>query len=151
MAAEAPEVLDVPEGVKAFNFWTIWIMARLWEEFPRPQFFNASREVIYATSDQRHAGVQISSADLPPAQLFGPTLDWLLSEGFVKGKANGAGMYAMVGLTTKGFSVLNQVPRSISPKPSEPDKPLGALIRKAVADHAVDAAATLIQKMLLPG
>jgi hypothetical protein len=143
--------LEVPEGVKAFNFWTIMIMARLWEEFPRPQFFDASREVINVTSDHRNAGVPITSAELPPAQLFGPTMDWLLSEGFITGKTNGVGQYARVSLTTKGFSVLNEVPRSVSPKVAgETAKSLGTLIREAAVKHAVDSAGNLIQRMLAP-
>jgi hypothetical protein len=28
---EVPDALDVPEGVKAFNFGTIWTMAGQWE------------------------------------------------------------------------------------------------------------------------
>lgn len=141
--------LEVPEGVQAFNFWTIWIMARLWEEFPRPQSFDASREIIYASNDARNAGTPINPKDFPPTQLLRPTIDWLLSEGFIRGQASGHGQYANVALTTKGFSVLNQVPRSVASKAIE-SKPLGVLMREALVDHAVGTVAGLIQSMLKP-
>lgn len=143
--------IEVPDGVQAFNFWTLLIMARLWDEFPRPQYFNSTPSVVRVTSDPRTTGDPIGPDGLEQVQLFAHTLDWLIGEGFATGVANAAGAFANVRLTTRGLTVLNQVPRSISPKPAgQADKPLGALIREAAAKHAVDVAATLIQKMLLP-
>lgn len=143
--------IEVPEGVQAFNLWTLCIMARLWEEFPRPQWFNSTPRSIQVTSDSQAAGVPIGPEGPEQVPLFAHTLNWLIDEGFATGKGNAAGAFAYVRLTTKGFSVLNQVPRSISTKAaSAANKPLGALIREAAAKHAVDAAATLIQKMLRP-
>jgi hypothetical protein len=143
--------IEVPEGVQAFNFWTLLIMARLWDEFPRPQYFNSSPSAVRVTSDPRTSGDPIGPDGSEQVQLFTHTLNWLIGEGFATGMANAAGAFANVKLTTRGFAVLNQVPRSISPKTaSEADRPLGALIREAAAKHTVDVAATLIQKMLLP-
>jgi len=141
--------LEVPEGVQAFNLWTLCIMARMWEEFPRPQFFHSNLRAVQVSSDPQTAGVAIGPEGPGQVPLFTHTLNWLIDEGFAAGKPNAAGAFAYVRLTTKGFSVLNQVPRSISPKAvSEPNKPLGALIREAATKHAVDAGASLIQSLI---
>jgi hypothetical protein len=70
--------LEVPDGVKAFNHWTIWIMARLWEEFPRPQFFVSGPGGVHVTSDPTAAGASFGPSE--PAALFSPTMEWLLGE-----------------------------------------------------------------------
>jgi hypothetical protein len=110
--------LDVPEGVQAFNFWTLLIMARLWEEFPRPQFFYINPSTVFTvfvSRDQTVAGTQLGPNEPPQAQLFFDTMNWLLVEGFVNGNAKDVvGGFTEVTLTTKGFSVLNQVPRSVA-------------------------------------
>jgi hypothetical protein len=51
--------LEIPEGVQAFNLWTIHIMARLWEEFPRPQYFHNNPNIVFVTSDATVAGTQL--------------------------------------------------------------------------------------------
>jgi hypothetical protein len=143
------EELAVPEGVQAFNLWTIWIMARLWEEFPRPQYFNTTPSVVSVTSDARVAGTQIGPQGAPQVQLFTYTLNWLLAEGFARGTAHAAGNFTNVSLTAKGFSVLSQAPRSVAPQfAAKPEKSLGALMREAAASHVTDAAAKLIQTLL---
>jgi hypothetical protein len=120
--------IDVPEGAQAFNFWTLLVMARLWEEFPRPQFFHINPGTVFVTRDQTVAGTQIGPNGSPQAQLFFDTMNWLLVEGFVNGNAKDVlGGFTEVTLTTKGFSILNQVPRSVAPKPgAAPEKSLGA-------------------------
>lgn len=141
--------LEIPESVQAFNFWAIWIMSRLWDEFPVPQHFDPPRDIIAFKHEAARDGRPIGDNDLPPVQLIAPTMDWLLAEGFVTGKSNGAGLYANVSLTTRGFSVLNLVPRSVAPKPdSPPEKPLGSLMREAVITRGVAVAASLLQAML---
>jgi hypothetical protein len=143
--------IEVPEGVQAFNLWTLLIMARMWEEFPRPQWFNSNPKAVQVTRNPSIAGGPIGLEGPEQVALFTHTLNWLIDEGFASGTGNAAGAFAYVRLTTKGFSVLNQVPRSLGLKAaSGSDKPLGALIREAAVKHTVEAAATLIQKMLLP-
>ncbi len=143
--------MEVPEGVQAFNLWALWIMARLWEEFPRLVYFNTTPTVVRATSNPALAGDPIGPEGPEQVQLFAHSLSWFINEGFVTGRTNGAGAFANVRLTTRGFSVLNLAPRSLAGRPAgEADKSLGDQIREAVKKHAVDAAATLIQKLLLP-
>jgi hypothetical protein len=138
--------LEVPESVQAFNFWTLWIMGQLWEEFPVPQHFDPPRDVIAYKANRARDGQEVGPNDLPPVELFGPTMEWLLAEGFIRGKkAPGAHIYAAISLTTRGFSVLNQIPHSIAPKTEA--KPLGTLMREAAVDHAVGLAATLVRSM----
>lgn len=146
--------LDVPEGVQAFNFWTILIMARLWEEFPRPQFFYINSNMastVLVTRDRTLASTQIGPDGSPQAQLFFDTMNWLLVEGFVNGNTQDVlGGFTNVTLTTKGFSVLNQVPHAVVSKPgAAAEKSLGAQIREAAVSHATGMATALIQKMLM--
>src|SRR6266571_138366 len=98
--------IEVPDGVKAFNLWTIWIMARLWEEFPRQQFFVSGSEGVYVTNDSAAAGVTFGPSEPELVSLFRPTMEWLLAERYVTGKHNGAGHFALIVLTQKGSSVL---------------------------------------------
>jgi hypothetical protein len=140
--------LEVPESVQAFNFWTLWIMARLWAEFPVPQDFDTQRDAIAFKADAAREGREMGSNELPPVQLFAHTMNWLLAEGFVRGKGALNGTYALVSLTTKGFSVLNEVPRSIAAKPEQTDKPLGSLMREAAVSKGVGLAAELVRAML---
>lgn len=142
--------LELPEGVQAFNLWTIWIMARLWEEFPRPQFFMSGPGGVCVTGDSAAAGALFGPNDPPSVQLFRPTMEWLLSERYITGKANGAGHFALVALTEKGFSVLKQIPRSVGSKqPAAQNKPLGALMREAAISQGVGAAATALLKSMI--
>ena len=127
-------LLDVPEGVQAFNLWTILIMARLWDEFPRPQHFITRPSVVMASGDPLVVGEPFGPE--AQVQIFKDTINWLLAENFVRGVANAAGAYGNISLTTRGFSVLNEVPRSLS-SPAAPQKPLGALMREAGVSHAV--------------
>jgi hypothetical protein len=143
--------LETPTGVEGFNLWTLWIMARLWEEFPHPQYFNCTPIAVSVTSDHRLAGTQIGPQGQEQIPLFVHTMDWLMAEGFVRGKGNGVGGFVGVSLTTRGFSVLNEVPHSVAAKAeSATAKPLGAIMREAVVSHGVGIAAGLIQVMLHP-
>jgi hypothetical protein len=139
--------LDIPDNVLAFNFWTLWTMAQLWDSFPAPQSFNPQRDVMAYKANLGRDGHKIGADEVPSSELLGPTIDWLLSEGFIRGKRGPAGIYEAVTLTTRGFSVLNLVPKSITQKPE--DKPLGTLMREAVVQKGVDLAATLVRTMLL--
>ncbi len=144
--------LETPAGVEVFNLWTIWIMARLWEEYPRRQFFVCGRDRVYATVDPAAAGTPFGPNDPPSVQLFCSTMDWLLADGYLTGKANGAGHYALVGLTQKGFSVLKEIPRAVVPTQSPvQNKPLGALMRELVVSQGVSAAATALVKAMTGG
>lgn len=67
--------LEIPEGVKAFNFWTLAIMGRLWEEFPRPLYFNSTPTVVSVTNDYRLAGVPFGLKGAEQVQLFANTLN----------------------------------------------------------------------------
>ena len=141
--------LEIPEGVKAFNFWTLSIMARLWESFPRPSYFYSTPGgTVYVTSDRVTAGEPFGTEGHDQVELFTDSLNWLLREGFVSGVANGAGAFTNVSLTTRGFSILSEVPHSIAERAAE--KPLGSLIREAVASQGVGLFAGLIQAILLP-
>jgi hypothetical protein len=141
--------LEVPENVKAFNFWTLWIMAQLWEEFPVSQRFDAPRDIVAFKAQREHAGGQpIEPGDLPPVELFTPTMNWLISEGFVRGKGlDGRGVYADVRLTEKGFSILNEVPSAVAGRPTQKDKPLGAQMREAAVSMGKDLVIDLVKQM----
>lgn len=81
------------------------------------------------------------------------TLNWLLAEEYARGIANAAGAFAAVSLTSKGFSVLNQVPNSLAIElESAAEKPLGTLMKEAtvlaVASQSVGMVATLVKAML---
>jgi hypothetical protein len=142
--------LEVPEGVQAFNLWTLRIMARMWDEFPRPQWFHTKSGSAFATSDPSAQGLLIGLAG--QSEYFANTLNWLIDEDFLAGLATAAGDFRNVRLTTKGFSVLNEIPHSISKVPeSKATQPLGAIIREAVAKQAVDSVASLVQRILLSG
>jgi hypothetical protein len=141
--------LEVPDGVQSFNLWTIWIMARLWEEHPQPQFFMYEPGGVYVTGDPAVAGAMFGPNDRPSLRKFRPTMEWLLSERYITGKANGAGHFALVALTEKGFSVLKQIPRSVAAQSAAQSKPLGALMREAVISHGVGAAATALSKAMI--
>jgi hypothetical protein len=144
--------LEVPDGVKAFNLWTIWIMARLWEEFPRQQFFSCVPGGVYVTNDSAAVGASFGPIEPGLIPLFGPTMEWLLAERYVTGKSNGAGHFALVVLTQKGCSVLKQIPRSVAPEaPVSPNKPLGALMREATITQGVGTAVALVKAMVGAG
>jgi hypothetical protein len=142
--------LEIPEGVKAFNLWTLWIMARMWEEFPLPQYFciDPSLFTVHVATDPRTKGTVIGPSGKEQAEIFAQTLDWLLAEGFVAGKHNGLGVFDNMRLTTKGFAVLNLVPDSLSGKSEQETKLLGAMIREATVKQTVDGGATLIRTMI---
>jgi hypothetical protein len=78
--------LEVPEGVQAFNFWTILIAARLWDEFPQPQFFVFGPGGVFVTGDQPAAVVPFGPTETEFVEKFRPTMDWLLAHGYVTGK-----------------------------------------------------------------
>jgi hypothetical protein len=142
--------LEVPEGVQAFNFWTILIMARLWEEFPHPQFFSIGTSAIGVGRNYSEVGSPIGPTGPDQVELFRHTLTWLESEGFVSSGADGQWGSNSVRLTAKGFSVLNEIPRSIASKPEgATGKSLGILMREAVVKQAVSMAGGLIQGMLM--
>jgi hypothetical protein len=143
--------LETPSGVEAFNQWTIWVMARLWDNFPNPQHFNCSPVAVTVTGDPGLAGEQFGPDGAEQVPLFRHTMNWLIAEGFLRGKANGFGTYAGISLTSMGFSVLNEVPRAVAEK-SEPAaaKTLGVLMREAVVSQTVAIAGGLIQVMLHP-
>jgi hypothetical protein len=144
--------IEVPDGVKAFNLWTIWIMARLWEEFPRLQFFSCVPGGVYVTNDSTAAGSLFGPSEPGLTALFSPTMEWLLAERYLTGKSNCAGHFALVALTHKGFSVLKQIPRSVAPEsPVSPNKPLGALMREAAIAQGVGTAAALVKAMMSTG
>ena len=141
--------LEVPDGVKAFNLWTIWIMARLWDEFPRQQFFSCGPGGVYVTNDSAVAGASFGPSERGLTPLFSPTMEWLLAERYVAGKANGAGHFALIVLTQKGCSVLKQIPRSVAPEAAvSPNKPLGVLMREATIAQGVATAVTLVKAMV---
>jgi hypothetical protein len=145
--------LEVPEGVQAFNFWTISIMARLWEEFPRPQFFSLRKSDIGVSRNYSEVGAPIGPTGPDQVELFRHTMNWLESEGFVSSGADGQWASNSVRLTVKGFSVLNEIPRSIASKPDgATGKSLGNLMRETVVKEAFSVAGRLIQSMLMrPG
>jgi hypothetical protein len=141
--------LEVPEGVQAFNLWTVLIMARLWDEFPHPQYFHSSPTVVLVTSDQTKAGSPIGQPGPDQVRYFINTLRWLIDEGFARGVAHVAGDFAGVILSKTGFSILDEVPRSVAPKlEAAPEKNLGTLMREAAATQLGALAASLVEKML---
>jgi hypothetical protein len=77
-------------------------------------------------------------------------MEWLLAERYVTGASNGAGHFALVVLTQKGFSVLKQIPRSVAPEPSvRQNKPLGALMRDAMIEKGVGAVVEALFKAMI--
>jgi len=141
--------LGTPEGVKEFNMWALSILGKLWEEFPRPlDFYITFPSGVRVTSDRTREGMPLGDGLFSNSDLFIPTMDWLTAEGFVRAEGNGAGQYAQVSLTAKGFTVLNETPRSV--KGVTQKKSLGALIGEAIAARAVDTMSKLLSEMLLP-
>jgi len=143
--------LEIPEGVQAFNFWTIIIMGRLWDEFPRPQSFHTgygTPPAVHVTGDTAREGTAIGPTGSDQTEIFVHTLAWLLAERFVSGKVNdGRNHFNNITLTTRGFTVLNQIPHSVAP----PGKPLGTQMREAAGTQLAGAAARiLLESMLTP-
>lgn len=142
------EELEVPEGVKEFNFWTILLMARLWDQFPRPQWFYSRANVVLVTGDPSAAGTELGPHG--QVQRFADTLLWLMDEGFVRGTADAAGGFRAASLTTRGFSVLNQVPNLLASDSITPSKKsLGDLIREAAVQQSAGNAVTILIQNLL--
>lgn len=141
--------IEVPQGVQAFNLWTIWIMARLWEEFPRPQYFGSTPTFVHVTSDHRAKPEPIGPQGQKQVEYFTNTLNWLMREGFASGVANAAGAFANVSLTEKGFSILNQVPTALTGKGDGGElKSLGTIMRDAISQYAPDFGAALILRLI---
>ena len=141
--------LEIPEGVKAFNLWTLTIMSRLWDTFPCPQFFQSTPATVLVTPDFRQRGTPIGPEGPEQVVLFAHTLGWLTLEGFVSGvEGQGTGDFANVVLTTKGFGVLNQVPHSVSPKSESGGTLLGTRIREAAKQYGPELGMLLIRSML---
>jgi hypothetical protein len=145
--------LKVPEGVQAFNFWTILIMVRLWDEFPRAQFFSTGTSTIGVGRNYSEVGTPIGPTGPDQVELFIHTSNWLKSEGFISEDAHGPGGSYGMRLTTKGFSALNEIPRSIASKSENASKKsLAILMREAVVQHTVSMTGELIQSLLMkPG
>jgi hypothetical protein len=143
--------LEVPEGVQAFNLWTLTIMARLWEEFPGPQYFYNSYTTVFVTSDHTVEGKAIGPQGPQQLRFFGDTLRWLMAEGFARGTAQAPGNFAAVTLSRRGFSILDEVPRSIEPKvQTAPEKKLGELYKEAAVTQGAVTIAGLVKLLLLP-
>ena len=138
--------IQVPPGVEAFNLWTYWIVAQLWNEFPKPQFFSHQRNGAFVAGNQEAVPEPFGPSDPDLADHFRPTMDWLISNGYLTSKPNHFGIYALVGLTEKSFNVLKESPRSLGL--GKEDKPLGALIREAGISHATAAFIDLAVKAL---
>jgi predicted ATPase len=77
-------------------------------------------------------------------------MEWLLAERYITGKSNGAGHFALIVLTQKGFSVLKEIPRSVVHEPSVlQNKSLGALMRAATIEKSVGVVLeTLVKAMI---
>jgi len=91
--------LEIPEGVQAFNFWTIIIMGRLWDEFPRPQSFHTgygTPPAVHVTGDTAREGTAIGPTGSDQTEIFVHTLAWLLAERFVSGKVNDGALLKML-------------------------------------------------------
>jgi hypothetical protein len=102
LLAEISLKLETPAGVETFNLWTIWIMARLWEEFPRPQWFHkATPNIVLVTSNPQVAGTPIGPEGREQVELFRHTLNWLLDEGFARGIAKASGDFPAYPLLRK--------------------------------------------------
>lgn len=141
--------LEVPEGVQAFNLWTVTVMARLWDEFPQPQYFCSSPTVVSVTSNSRQAGTPIGPQGVEQVRYFTDTLRWLIDEGFARGMARAGGDFAGVVLSRKGFSILDEVPRALASKPeAAPEKKLGTLMREVAVTQIAALAAALVERML---
>jgi len=134
--------LETPQGVKEFNLCALSILGKLWEEFPRPlDFYTTHPNGVRATADRASEGTPFGEALFSSSELFVQTMNWLLVEEFLRTERNGRGQYLGVSLTTKGFTVLNEAPRSLQGGTKE--RPLGTIIREAVAAHAADVASKL--------
>jgi hypothetical protein len=141
--------IQVPPGVEAFNFWTYWIVAHLWKEFPKSQFFVHQRNGAFVTGNQEMEAEQFGPSDPDLSDHFRPTMDWLLAGGYLTGKTNHNGHYALVLLTEKSFTVLKESPRSLGL--GKEDKSLGTLLREAEISHATAAFIDLAVKALTGG
>ena len=141
--------LEVPEGVEAFNLWTLTIMARLWEEFPRPQYFHISHTTVLVTSVNTVEGKPIGPEGPQQVRYFGDTLHWLMAEGFARGTARASGDFAAVSLSHKGLSILDEVPRSVDVKAqTAPAKKLGELMKETAVTQGGAAIAGLVKLLL---
>jgi hypothetical protein len=141
--------IQVPPGVQAFNLWTYWIVAQLWEGFPKPQFFFHQRNGVFVSTYAEAVPEPFGPSDPDLLDHFRPTIDSLLSGGCLTGKSNHYGNYALVALTEKSFTVLKESPRSLGL--GKEDRSLGTLIREAGITHATAAFIDLAVKTLTGG
>jgi len=129
--------LDVPRGVQSFNLWAAWIAARLWEEFPHPQFFSVHRDGVHVSRDFRVLGESFGPTDRESVEDFAPSMNWLISEHYLRSGRSGPldGHFPLVELTERGFSILSEVPTSIASEEGS-TKPLGTRMSEAVVSQA---------------
>lgn len=126
-------------------------MARLWETFPHPQYFDAGRSLVSVRSVPAARGAPFGPEQSPEQSvLFTSTMDWLINEGFVRGTGLGLGAFAKVVLTTRGFTILRDTPHSISGnvQSTESKRSLGTAVRDAVEKRAIESVAGLISALL---
>lgn len=101
--------MSEPENIKAFNFLTLFIFTKIYEEFPRKIDFNGRRIIIEAAFDY---GAKSDEASY--MALFSDTINWLEAEGFITVQAKTFGSdYIGVTLTLRGLTVLGYLPSSL--------------------------------------
>jgi hypothetical protein len=141
---------EVPEGVEAFNFWTLWVMGSLWERFPMPTEINPEADIAAHIERLKQEGTEIGLDDFPRVALLSATINWLLTEGYIAGglyRPLGVGVYADMILTEKGLKSLSKVPSAIEGKNIPTPKPLGTLMREAAVSQAFGVGAFLVEAM----
>jgi hypothetical protein len=146
-----PEVymeIEVSEGVKAFNFWTLWVMGYLWESFPTPVPISPRHDIESFVETAKSEGRNIAIADFPAIDLMADTINWLMRESYISGKAiPNMQMYADMILTEKGLAALNKTPSSIEIQGADKTKSLGSLMREAAVSQGIGIAAGLVASM----
>src|SRR5687767_14573715 len=101
-----------PKGVQAFNRGTVYVLGRLYAEFPEPVDFEMLRIAIELAIDQHAAD---SAADRSPGEAFiakhlSSTMRWLRSEGYIRAASeNFDGDFIAVELTEKALRALGTV------------------------------------------
>jgi hypothetical protein len=130
---------------EVFNFTTLKLFAKLFDEFPQPVTIDSDR----LGSETNEAFGETINDTIRMIYLAEHTVTWLAEEGFLryeKGVISGSKAFTNVRLTLKGLTVLGYMPAAL--QNPEKSQPLIARIKSAVASGAEKAGADAVKSLL---